>query len=46
MPQSGILEIQAWSWHRPSRTDGTVRIEVLNHNKPAAQATHPVHCQH
>ncbi|MFB9629548.1 hypothetical protein [Nonomuraea helvata] len=45
IPESGVLGIQAWSWSRSARTDGTVRIEVLNHNKPTAQAGYPVRCE-
>ncbi len=45
IPESGVLGIQAWYWTRAEKTDGTVKIEVLNHNKPTAQATYPVHCQ-
>ncbi|WP_170247183.1 hypothetical protein, partial [Nonomuraea zeae] len=43
--QSGILEVQAWNWERPERKDGTVTLEVLNHNKPVVQAAYPVTCR-
>ncbi|MBB5783515.1 hypothetical protein [Nonomuraea jabiensis] len=45
IPESGVLGIQAFSWSRPARTDGTVKIEVLNHNKPTAQTTYPIRCE-
>ncbi|MDX3106683.1 hypothetical protein [Nonomuraea angiospora] len=45
IPEGGVLGIQAFSWSRPARTDGTVKIEVLNHNKPTAQTTYPVRCE-
>ncbi|MFI6741655.1 hypothetical protein ACIBI9_52835 [Nonomuraea sp. NPDC050451] len=45
VPESGILGVQAFSWSRPARTDGTVKIEILNHNKPTAQTTYPVRCE-
>ncbi|WP_432927144.1 hypothetical protein ACQPZZ_38080 [Microbispora sp. CA-135349] len=45
VPESGVIGIQAWNWTRAEKTDGTVKIEVLNHNKPTAQTTYPVHCQ-
>ncbi|WP_187414454.1 hypothetical protein [Nonomuraea sp. PA05] len=43
--QSGILEVQAANWDRPERKDGTVVLEVLNHNKPSMQAVYPVTCR-
>ncbi|MCP2358945.1 hypothetical protein HD597_005965 [Nonomuraea thailandensis] len=43
--QSGILEVQAAHWDRPERKDGTVVLEVLNHNKPAMRAAYPVTCR-
>jgi hypothetical protein len=39
------LEIQAQNRSRTSKTDGTVTLEVLSHNKPSMQATYPVRCQ-
>ncbi|MGW6504268.1 hypothetical protein [Nonomuraea angiospora] len=45
IPEGGVLGIQAFSWSRPARSDGTVKIEVLNHNKPTAQTTYPVRCE-
>ncbi|MGV9382932.1 hypothetical protein ACWDRB_44450 [Nonomuraea sp. NPDC003707] len=45
MPEGGVLGIQAFSWSRPARTDGTIKIEVLNHNKPTAQTTYPIRCE-
>ncbi|MEV4020512.1 hypothetical protein AB0J35_59540 [Nonomuraea angiospora] len=45
IPEGGVLGIQAFSWSRPARTDGTVKIEVLNHNKPTAQTTYPIRCE-
>ncbi|WP_431918382.1 hypothetical protein [Nonomuraea jabiensis] len=45
IPESGVLGIQAFSWSRAARTDGTVKIEVLNHNKPTAQTTYPIRCE-
>ncbi|MGW3342139.1 hypothetical protein ACWDA3_02480 [Nonomuraea rubra] len=43
--QSGILQVQAAHWDRPERKDGTVALEVLDHNKPALRATYPVTCR-
>ncbi|MEU6427216.1 hypothetical protein ABZ860_15100 [Microbispora sp. NPDC046973] len=45
VPDSGVLGVQAYYWTREARTDGTVKLEVLNHNKPAVQVTYPVRCQ-
>jgi hypothetical protein len=45
IPESGVLGIQAFSWSRPARTDGTIKIEVLNHNKPTAETTYPIRCE-
>ncbi|OPG12992.1 hypothetical protein [Microbispora sp. GKU 823] len=45
VPEGGVIGIQAWYWTRAEKTDGTVKIEVLNHNKPTAQAAYPVNCQ-
>jgi hypothetical protein len=42
--KSGWAELQT-SWTRPSKTDGTVALEVLSHNKPIAQATYTVTCE-
>jgi hypothetical protein len=41
--KSGWAELQT-SWTRPSKSDGTVALEVLSHNKPIAQAAYPVTC--
>nr|WP_152992597.1 hypothetical protein [Nonomuraea pusilla] len=41
---SGVLRIQAAYWSREARTAGTVRLEVLDHDKPSASATYPVTC--
>ncbi|NRQ40662.1 hypothetical protein HII36_53965, partial [Nonomuraea sp. NN258] len=41
----GILQVQAWYWYRPERKDGTVALEVLNHDQPKAEAVYPVNCR-
>lgn len=41
----GFLQAQAFHWHRNPKTDGVVRFEVLNHNKPSMEAAYPIHCQ-
>ncbi|MGR6920866.1 hypothetical protein ACU635_42075 [[Actinomadura] parvosata] len=43
--ESGILEVQAASWDRPERKDGTIVLEVLNHDKPSMRAVYPVTCR-
>ncbi|NUW36383.1 hypothetical protein HTZ77_33980 [Nonomuraea sp. SMC257] len=42
---SGLLQVQSAYWHRTTKTSGTVRLEVLNHNKPSAEETYPVTCK-
>ncbi|MET7336616.1 hypothetical protein [Nonomuraea sp. NPDC005650] len=45
LPDGGVLGIQAFGFSRAARTDGTVKIEVLNHNQPTAQTTYPIRCR-
>ncbi|GGP86201.1 hypothetical protein [Streptosporangium pseudovulgare] len=42
---SGVVQVQSAYWSRNSKTSGTVGLEVLNHNRPVAQAAYPVTCQ-
>ncbi|GAA3155297.1 hypothetical protein GCM10010486_21790 [Nonomuraea roseoviolacea subsp. carminata] len=41
----GLLQVQSAYWHRTTKTGGTVRLEVLNHNKPSAEEPYPVTCK-
>lgn len=41
----GRAWVQAFYWHRHSKTSGTVRLEVMNHNKPSTEGVYPVTCQ-
>ncbi|MER6512553.1 hypothetical protein ABT158_37480 [Nonomuraea sp. NPDC001636] len=41
----GNLQVQSSYWHRDSKTDGVVKLEVLNHNKPSAAGVYPVTCR-
>ncbi|MEV0390957.1 hypothetical protein [Nonomuraea sp. NPDC050643] len=43
--ESGILEVQAAYWERPEREDGTVALEVLDHDKPGKRLVYPVTCR-
>lgn len=40
----GMVQIQSAYWTRAEATDGTIKLEVLNHDKPSAQATYRIVC--